>query len=88
MESFNGTYRLFDIPVVKVEQELSARITSAGQKSSDEYEYCTGVSVGTQSNNDLVELTIWFDCWRESLPSLPELSHLKNDIIHNRILLL
>ena len=55
---------------------------------NDEYEYWTGVSGGAQSNNDLEELTIWFDYWRESLPSLPELSHLKNDIIHNRILLL
>ena len=50
--------------------------------------YWTGSSGRAPSNSNLEELTIWFDCWRESLPSLPESSHLKNDIIRNRILLL
>ena len=50
--------------------------------------YWTSVSGQAPSNNDLKELIIWFDCLRESLSSLPESSHLKNDIISNRILLL
>ena len=48
--------------------------------------YWIGISGGALSNNDLEELTISFHCWRESLPSLPELSHVENDIICNRIL--
>ena len=43
--------------------------------------YWTVASGRALSNNDLEELTISFDCWRESVPSLPALSRLKNDII-------
>ena len=86
MKFFNGTYRLFDVPVVKVEQDLVLVLLMLDKKDIDGCR--TGVSGQVPSNNDLKELTIWFDCLRESIPSLPESSHLKNDIIRNRILLL
>ena len=50
------------------------------EKKGDDVCY-TVASGRALSNNDLGELTISFDCWRESLPSLPELSRFKNDII-------
>ena len=68
MESFNGTYCLFDVPVVKVDQEQMLLSLVLEKKGNDGY--LTGASGQAPSNINLEELSIWSDCWWESLPSL------------------